>query len=110
MSKLSSWFNKTFNPPPPPAPIINMPAMPAYNPPPAPVMPSLPPIILSAPQPQQQALMPSIGAGAPAAKLATQALQNKNGRSSTILTTRKKRRQQGNEGGFDTYAGTSLGS
>lgn len=106
-----SWLSQFINSfkPKPAAPTPG-PPIPAYTPPPPPQMPALPPIILNAPMPQPVAAMPSIGAGAAAGKIAVNAMQNKDGRSSTILTSKKKRKQN-NMGGntFDSYAETTLG-
>ncbi len=108
MSWLSSFLNKLS--PPPPAPKgVPIPQMPVYSPPPVPQMPQLPQIILNAPQPQPMATMPSMG-GSAAGKGATAAAMNRAGRASTILTSKKKRRQDGGMPTFDSYAGTSLGS
>lgn len=47
--------------------------------------------------------MPSVGAGAQAARNATMAANNRSGRASTILTTKKRKRTASTGDNFDTY-------
>ena len=77
----------------------------------APTMPQLPQILLNMPQPQAAAQMPSMGSNALRAigQAASAKLANAAGRTSTILTGKKKRRSsEGSGESFDTYSGTTL--
>ena len=76
----------------------------------APVMPQMPQILLNIPQPQAPAQMPSMGTPAlrNIGQQVSSRLANAAGRTSTILTGKKKRRSSEATESFDSYSGTTL--